>query len=198
MRRPFASQGLLRMNRQDKHQMARSGIAARLRRMGLEVEEVTRNGKYDLLVNRACARRLARCLSRQVCAYGHRQRPALRIRLPQLELQLSPTRALGAQVLRCLRMRRQAPPRGGRECSSFRRAAVTGPTFSLHGAGKPYRGRYAAYRNRWSVFFKQPQELTAPRTRLRSALAAGCFDHPARAAHRRREPTHSVPEIREL
>lgn len=25
---------------------------------------------------------------------------------------------------------------------------VSGPTFSLHGAGKPYRGRYAIYRNR--------------------------------------------------
>ena len=31
--------------------------------------------------------------------------------------------------------------------------AVSGPTFSLHGAGtKPYRGRYAPYRDRWSVF----------------------------------------------
>ena len=31
--------------------------------------------------------------------------------------------------------------------------AVSGPTFSLHGAGtKPYRGRYAPFRDRWSVF----------------------------------------------
>ncbi len=32
-------------------------------------------------------------------------------------------------------------------------SAVSGPTFSLHGAGaKPYRGRYAAYRDRWAIF----------------------------------------------
>jgi len=31
-------------------------------------------------------------------------------------------------------------------------SAVTGPTFSLHGAGKPYRGRYAEFRNGWSIF----------------------------------------------
>src|SRR5574337_968927 len=39
------------MNRQVKHQMARAAIAGRLRRLGHQVREVLRNGKYDLLVN---------------------------------------------------------------------------------------------------------------------------------------------------
>lgn len=39
--------------------------------------------------------------------------------------------------------------------------AISGPTFSLHGAGKPYRGRYARFLNRWSVLHDLAK--TAPR-----------------------------------
>ena len=44
-------QGLVCMNRQVKHQTARTAVASRLRRMGISVEEAPRNGKFDLLLN---------------------------------------------------------------------------------------------------------------------------------------------------
>jgi hypothetical protein len=41
---------------------------------------------------------------------------------------------------------------------------VSGPTFSLHGAGtKPYRGRYAPFRDRWTVFTdSDPRQVPHP------------------------------------
>jgi len=139
------------MNRQIKHQMARAAISGRLRRMGLHVREVSRNGKYDMLVN------------------GH-TRVALRVAFPgRYAHTVTVNGRRYAYDYRSWNFNFHRHGRWERKyCDVFvciaknRRAAdetfvipasvVTGPTFSLHGAGKPYRGRYATYRNRWSLF----------------------------------------------
>ena len=67
-----------------------------------------------------------------------------------------------------------AKRRGGQdETFIIPATAVSGPTFSLHGAGtKPYRGRYAKFRDRWSVFSetelmaRQARELGVPAEHL--------------------------------
>jgi len=143
------------MNRQFKHQTARAAIAARLRRQGFGVEEVTRNGKFDMLVN------------------GH-VRVALRVAFPGRYAHTVTVNGRRyaydykswnfnfhrhgrwdekyCDVFVCVAKNRRAAD----EIFVIPAAAVTGPTFSLHGAGKPYRGRYNMYRNRWSVFATQP------------------------------------------
>ena len=139
------------MNRQSKHQMARAAIAGRLRRMGFDVEEVARNAKYDMLV------------SGNICV-------ALRVAFPG---QYAHTVTVNGRryaydykswnfnfhrhgrwderycdVFVCVAKNR----RPSDEIFVIPAEAVTGPTFSLHGAGKPYRGRYNEYRNRWAIF----------------------------------------------
>ncbi|MBI4515312.1 MAG: hypothetical protein HY699_05795 [Deltaproteobacteria bacterium] len=138
------------MNRQYKHQLARAATATRLRRMGMDVSEVSRTAGYDLLVNSAV-------------------RVALRIAYPG---RYAHTVTVGGKryaydykswnfnfhrhghfdkrycdVFVCIAKRRRAAD----EIFVIPSAEISGPTFSLHGAGKPYRGRYAPYRNRWSV-----------------------------------------------
>ena len=148
------------MNRQLKHQKARAAISGRLRHMGHDVREVSRHEKYDILVN-------------------GRTRVALRVAFPG--------RYAHTVTVNGRRYTYDYPSwnfnfhRHGRwqrkYCDVFvcvaknRRLAdevfvipvsvVTGPTFSLHGAGEAYRGRYAAYRNRWTVFAaRQPDPET--------------------------------------
>jgi hypothetical protein len=143
------------MNRHHKHQTARAASAGRLRRMGLHVREAARNGKYDLLVN------------------GH-QRIALRVAFPGRYAHTVKVNGKRyaydyqswnfnfhrhgqwerryCDVFVCVAKNRRAAD----EIFVIPSPAVTGPTFSLHGAGKPYRGRYAMYRNRWSVFSELP------------------------------------------
>ena len=138
------------MNRQSKHQLARTATATRLRRMGLEVREVPRAQGYDLLVSGGV-------------------RVALRIAFPG---RYAHTVTVGGKryaydyrswnfnfhrhgrwdkrycdVFVCIAKRRRAAD----EIFVIPANAVSGPTFSLHGAGKPYRGRYARHRNRWSL-----------------------------------------------
>jgi hypothetical protein len=154
------------MNRQLKHQMARSGVATRLRRMGFEVEEACRNGKYDLLVNgeiRVALRvafpgRYAHTVTvnGRRYAYDYRSWNFNFHRHGRWEQKY-------CDVFVCVAKQRRAAD----EVFVIPAAAITGPTFSLHGAGAAYRGRYAAYRNRWSIF----TNLQAPRTEARSAVA---------------------------
>jgi hypothetical protein len=142
------------MNRQFKHQMARSAISGRLRRMGFEVQTVPRNGKYDLLVNRhqrvalrvAFPGRYAHTVTvnGRRYAYDYRSWNFNFHRHGRWERRY-------CDVFVCIAKNRRAAD----EVFVIPASAVSGPTFSLHGAGKPYRGRYAPYRNRWSVFTSQ-------------------------------------------
>ena len=140
------------MNRQHKHHKARLNIASRLTRMGLDVEDVPRTKGYDLLVNGGI-------------------RVALRVAFPG---RYAHTVTVGGKrytynyrswsfnfhrhgrwdrkycdVFVCIAKRRS----GTDEIFVIPAAAISGPTFSLHGAGtKPYRGRYARYRDHWEIF----------------------------------------------
>jgi hypothetical protein len=148
------------MNRQSKHHKARAAVAAKLGAMGLGVEDVPRTKGYDLLVNGEI-------------------RVALRVAFPG---RYAHTVTVGGKrytynykswsfnfhrhgrwdrkycdVFVCIAKRRS----GSDEVFIIPANAVSGPTFSLHGAGtKPYRGRYAPFRDRWNVFTEsdlQPQ-----------------------------------------
>jgi hypothetical protein len=140
------------MNRQSKHHKARAAVAAKLGGMGLGVEDVPRTKGYDLLVNGEI-------------------RVALRVAFPG---RYAHTVTVGGKrytynykswsfnfhrhgrwdrkycdVFVCIAKRRS----GTDEVFVIPASAVSGPTFSLHGAGaKPYRGRYAPFRDRWTVF----------------------------------------------
>ena len=135
--------------------------------MGLGVEDVPRTKGYDLLVNGEI-------------------RVALRVAFPG---RYAHTVTVGGKrytynykswsfnfhrhgrwdrkycdVFVCIAKRRS----GADEVFVIPASAVSGPTFSLHGAGtKPYRGRYAPYRDRWTVFTEsellQVQQPLSPR-----------------------------------
>jgi hypothetical protein len=145
------------MNRQSKHQMARAATASRLRRLGLTVREVPRSDGYDLLVNgqtRVALRvafpgRYAHAVtvSGKRYAYDYRSWSFNFHRHGRWDRKY-------CDVFVCIAKRR----RGADEIFVIPASAVSGPTFSLHGAGtKPYRGRYAPYRNRWTVFTELQQ-----------------------------------------
>jgi hypothetical protein len=143
--------------------MARAATAARLRRMGLVVRGVPRTEGYDLLVN-------------------HGTRVALRVAFPgRYAHTVTVSGKRYAYDYRSWSFNFHRHGRWDREyCDVFvciakhRRktdeifiipaTAVSGPTFSLHGAGtKPYRGRYARYRNRWGIFTeRQPNQTDHP------------------------------------
>lgn len=138
------------MTRQHKHQVARAQIAARLREMGFAVEEVPRSRKYDMLVD-------------------GRVRVALRVAFPGTYAHTVTVNGRKYQydykswnfnfhrhgrwegrycdVFLCVAKQRRIED----EIFVIPADAVTGPTFSLHGAGKPYRGRYAVFRNAFEV-----------------------------------------------
>jgi len=148
------------MNRQFKHQQARSAIAGRLRRMGCDVREAGRTSKYDLLVNghlRVALRvafpgRYAHTVTvnGRRYAYDYRSWNFNFHRHGHWERRY-------CDVFVCVAKRR----RSADEIFVIPAEAVTGPTFSLHGAGKPYRGRYATYRNRWGIFAEPPSAVEA-------------------------------------
>ena len=139
------------MNRQVKHQAARTAVANRLRRMGFGVEEAPRNGKFDLVVNggvRVALRvafpgRYAHTVkvNGRRYAYDYRSWNFNFHRHGRWERKY-------CDIFVCVAKRRRTSD----ETFVIPASAITGPTFSLHGAGKAYRGRYAAYRNRWSIF----------------------------------------------
>lgn len=145
------------MNRQHKHQAARALISARLREMGFDVKEVPRNGKYDLLVNdyiRVALRvafpgRYAHTVTvnGRRYAYDYQSWNFNFHRHGRWERRY-------CDVFVCVAKRRRTED----EVFIIPASAVTGPTFSLHGAGKPYRGRYAPYRDAWSLFYEIPRE----------------------------------------
>lgn len=147
----YSPQRLRRMNRQHKHQVERAAVAAKLRRMGFDVQEVPRYGKFDLLVD------------------GH-IRVALRVAFPGRYAHTVTVNGRRyaydykswnfnfhrhgrwdrryCDIFVCIAKQRRAED----EVFVIPAEEVSGPTFSLHGASKPYRGRYAKFRNRWSLF----------------------------------------------
>ncbi len=139
------------MNRQVKHQTARASVAMHLRRMGFCVEQAPRNGKYDLLVNgdvRVALRvafpgRYAHTVkvNGRRYAYDYRSWNFNFHRHGRWERKY-------CDVFVCVAKNRRTAD----ETFIIPASAITGPTFSLHGAGKAYRGRYAPYRNHWSLF----------------------------------------------
>jgi hypothetical protein len=153
------------MNRQLKHQKARAAISGRLQHMGYDVREVSRHEKYDILVNgrtRVALRvafpgRYAHTVTvnGRRYAYDYRSWNFNFHRHGRWEQKY-------CDVFVCVAKNRRADD----EIFIIPTSAVTGPTFSLHGAGKAYRGRYADYRNRWSVFASHPAE-----TETRSEVA---------------------------
>lgn len=150
------------MNRQSKHLKARTAIAQKLSAMGLAVQDVPRAKGYDLLVEGEI-------------------RVALRVAFPG---KYAHTVTVGGKrytynyrswsfnfhrhgrwdrkycdVFVCIAKRRG----GSDEIFVIPAAAISGPTFSLHGAGtKPYRGRYARYRDDWDIFSRGREELLTP------------------------------------
>jgi hypothetical protein len=153
------------MNRQHKHRLARTAIAERLRQNGFGVEEVSHNRTYDMLVN------------------GH-TRVALRVAFPGRYAHTVTVNGRRyaydykswnfnfhrhgrwheryCDVFVCVAKNRRAAD----EIFVIPATAVTGPTFSLHAAGKPYRGRYRIYRNRWSVLADQQPPGAEPHSKV--------------------------------
>jgi hypothetical protein len=138
------------MTRQHKHQLARSAIAAKLRSMGMEVQEVARNRKFDMIVN-------GRIRVALRVAFPGRYAHSVTVNGRRYEYDYKSWnfnfhrhgrwQRRYCDVFLCVAKDR----RFADEIFVIPATEVTGPTFSLHGAGKPYRGRYAVYRNKWSI-----------------------------------------------
>jgi len=139
------------MNRRLKHQTAKALVASRLRRMGLLVEEAPPSAKFDLLVN-------------------HGIRVALRVAFPGRYAHTVTVKGRRyaydynswnfnfhrhgrwdepyCDVFVCIAKQLDEED----ETFVIPAGVITGPTFSLHGAGRTYRGRYAPYRDAWLLF----------------------------------------------
>lgn len=143
------------MNRQTKHQSARIAVAARLKSMGARVEEVPRSLGYDFLVNgeMRVALRVAfpGRYAHTVIVAGRRYAYDYRSWSFNFHRHGHWDRSY-CDVFICIAKRRG----GVDETFIIPASAVSGPTFSLHGAGtKPYGGRYAQFRDRWDIFLPQ-------------------------------------------
>lgn len=139
------------MNRQHKHQLTRTLIAERLRQMGYLVEEVARERKFDMLVNGRVrvALRVAYpgCYAHAVTVNGRRYEYDYESWNFNFHRHGRWERRY-CDVFLCVAKQRQ----GDDEVFVIPADSVTGPTFSLHGSGKPYRGRYADFRDAWDTF----------------------------------------------
>jgi hypothetical protein len=155
------------MNKVKKHLMPKRRIADRLRRMGFNVTLVPPSQGYDLLVNNRLrvALRVAfpRVRSHRVTSKGRRYFYKYRSWHFNFHRHGRMDRRY-ADVVICLGVE---PRKAEREkVFVIPWEAVSGKTFSLHAARCEYDGRYAPYRDNWSV--------------IRSALDAsqeGAADH---------------------
>jgi hypothetical protein len=140
------------MNRLDKHDLPKRRIAARLRRMGLTVKNVSSVNGFDLLINdsqRVTLRVAFPGLRRHRVTvagrtYEYRYRTwhfnfhhhgRLKERYTDFFICLGVNPAL----------------RGKYDTFVIPWEKVTGKTFSLHGGRGLYGGRYAAYRDAWNL-----------------------------------------------
>jgi hypothetical protein len=140
------------LNRQSKHQHARTVVAARLRGQGHDVQEVARTKGYDLLINgeTRVALRVAfpGRYAHTVIVAGKRYAYDYRSWSFNFHRHGRWDRTY-CDVFVCIAKRRG----GVDETFVIPASAISGPTFSLHGAGtKPYRGRYAPFRDAWDLF----------------------------------------------
>lgn len=121
--------------------------------MGYAVAEVARNGKYDLLVQGTVRVALRVAFPGH---YAHTVKVNGRHYTYDYKSWNFNFHRHGqwsepyCDVFVCIAKHRAAAD----EVFLIPATTVSGPTFSLHASGKPYRGRYATYRNRWSVFSK--------------------------------------------
>ena len=138
------------MNRQIKHLEARARVIKRLRRLGLGATEAARDARYDVLVNNRLrvALRVAYpgryahtvTVSGKRYAYDYESWSFNFHRHGRWDRRY-------CDVFICIAKHRRPLD----EVFVIPALAISGPTFSLHGAGKPYRGRYAVFRDRWGV-----------------------------------------------
>jgi hypothetical protein len=148
------------MNRQSKHSVARAGILSRLKDIGLVVQEVSRTEGYDLMVNGyiRVALRVAfpGRYAHTVTVGGKRYQYNYRSWSFNFHRHGRWDRKY-CDVFICIAKRRGESD----EVFVIPASVISGPTFSLHGAGnRPYRGRYAPYRDRWSVFTEEDVQET--------------------------------------
>lgn len=139
------------MNRQSKHQQARAVIVNRLREIGCHVQEVPRAKGYDFLVNgeTRVALRVAfpGRYAHTVTVAGKRYAYDYRNWSFNFHRHGCWDRSY-CDVFVCVAKRRNHAD----ETFVIPAHAISGPTFSLHGAGaRPYRGRYAPYRDSWML-----------------------------------------------
>ncbi len=140
------------MNRQSKHSLARTSVVSKLKQLDLAVEEVSRIKGYDLLVNRyiRVALRVAfpGRYAHTVTVGGKRYQYNYRSWSFNFHRHGHWDRKY-CDVFVCIAKRRGEDD----EVFVIPAAVISGPTFSLHGAGnRPYRGRYAPFRDRWDLF----------------------------------------------
>jgi len=141
------------MNQLRKHELPKRRVAARLRRLGLEVKTQPKGSSFDFLVN-------------------GRVRLALKVALPHRTIHRVVSRGRKytyryrtwhfnfhrhGRLDRCYAdfvvcVAYEARRRGRHEAYVIPWDAITGKTFALHDSRKgPYVGRYAKFRNAWGL-----------------------------------------------
>jgi hypothetical protein len=140
------------MNRLDKHDLPKRRIAARIRRMGLAVRNVSSSTGYDLLLNgeqRITLRVAFPGLRRHRVTVGGRTYQ-YRYRTWHFNFHHhGKLRERYTDFFICLGV--TPGQRGKVDTFIIPWDQVSGKTFSLHGGRGPYRGRYAAYRDAWRL-----------------------------------------------
>lgn len=141
------------MNRLDKHDLPKRRVAARLRRMGLTVRNVSSANGYDLLVGPDDHR-----ITLRVAFPGlRRHRVTVAGRTYHYRYRTwhfnfhhhGKLKERYTDFFICLGVN---PGKSGKwETFVIPWDKVTGKTFSLHGGRGPYSGRYAQYRDAWHL-----------------------------------------------
>lgn len=148
------------MNRLDKHDLPKRRIAARLRRMGLNVRNVSSANGYDLLVNDDL-----RVTLRVAFPGLRRHRVTVAGRTYQYRYRTwhfnfhhhGKLKERYTDFFICLGV--SPGQRGKGDTFVIPWEKVTGKTFSLHGGRGPYGGRYAPYRDAWQLIAARTSPL---------------------------------------
>jgi len=141
------------MNRLDKHDMPKRRVAARLRRMGLNVRTMPSTSGYDLLLNddvRVTLRVAFPGLRRHRVTVAWRSYH-YRYRTWHFNFHHhGKLKERYTDFFVCLGM--NPDQRGKFDIFVIPWEKVTGKTFSLHGGRGEYGGRYAQFRDAWHLF----------------------------------------------
>ncbi len=137
-------------NRIDKHERPKGTVAAHLRKMGLNVQEVPGAGSYDLLVNneiRVTLRVAYPGLRRHRVTVGGR---SYRYRYETWHFNFHHHGRLDDRYTDFFVCIATDPVSADRDkIFVIPWESVTGKTFSLHSGRNTYRGRYAPHRDGW-------------------------------------------------